>query len=472
MKQAIVLIHGIGEQKPMGTLRRFVTAVLGVKPNGQDSFWSKPDRMSELFELRCLSSIGRTSAHFYEYYWAYNVEGTTVRHVLSWLWTLVRRSGKDVPESARTLWLMARALAILVLTLVVTGGVGAMEKWFSDIPKFTPVWLLMAGSALVLQFYFTRYLGDAARYCSAVPENIRLRQTIRKEGLTLLRTLHERGDYDRIIVVGHSLGSVIGYDLITRLWQEYNDKYPALEETAGKAAIRAALDRNESPQPAVRDQISHVGERLSANSDEAEVAEFQQTQKSVWLELRKLGNPWRITDFITLGSPLTHAMLLLADSREDFEGRQRQRELPTCPPQRDQKGYAYSPRQPLDLGEGKKFTPLFLHHAAPFAATRWTNLYFPTVLGFFGDFVGGPLRPVFGNGIRDVKVRTEGYGGLANITLLAHTEYWRPADNGDSRLSLPVLREALALSQLRNFRGPVAGKEKEAQDQDDQDPDG
>src|SRR5439155_3474313 len=43
--------------------------------------------------------------------------------------------------------------------------------------------------------------GDAARYLSPLPQNIKLRQTIRSEGLKLLRTLHDSRDYDRIIVV-------------------------------------------------------------------------------------------------------------------------------------------------------------------------------------------------------------------------------------------------------------------------------
>jgi hypothetical protein len=38
----------------------------------------------------------------------------------------------------------------------------------------------------------------------------------------------------------------------------------------------------------------------------------------------------------------------------------------------------------------------YFTHNAPFAAVRWTNLYFPVRFGFFGDVVGGPLVDVFG----------------------------------------------------------------------------
>jgi hypothetical protein len=37
------------------------------------------------------------------------------------------------------------------------------------------------------------------------------------------------------------------------------------------------------------------------------------------------------------------------------------------------------------------------HHAAPFAVTRWTNLYFKSgVGGLAGDIVAGPVAPLFG----------------------------------------------------------------------------
>ena len=46
-RQAVVLIHGIGEQRPMGTLRAFVDAMLEPR-----TFHSKPDTVSDSYELR------------------------------------------------------------------------------------------------------------------------------------------------------------------------------------------------------------------------------------------------------------------------------------------------------------------------------------------------------------------------------------------------------------------------------------
>jgi hypothetical protein len=85
MRQACVIIHGVGEQRPMSTIRKFVNAVLQSKSSERAHFWSKPDRMSENFELRRLSvtsSSQRPITDFYEYYWVYHMQGTKYRHVL------------------------------------------------------------------------------------------------------------------------------------------------------------------------------------------------------------------------------------------------------------------------------------------------------------------------------------------------------------------------------------------------------
>lgn len=243
MKQAVLLIHGIGEQKPMDTLRSFVGALLGQGKGGKDAYWSKPDPMSELFELRRLQAVGRPTTHFYEYYWAYNVEGTKIFAVVRWLIGLIFRSGRNVPASTKALWWLSRTLVAVVVISALLGIPTQLRAWFTTQTAFGAVWLAVVGGAAMLQVVVMSYLGDAARYLSPRPANIRLRHAIRSEGMKLLRTLHERGEYDRIIVVGHSLGSVIGYDLITHLWQEYNEKYPGLDDPDVPAKIRDCLAR-------------------------------------------------------------------------------------------------------------------------------------------------------------------------------------------------------------------------------------
>jgi len=458
MKQAVVLIHGIGEQKPMDTLRGFVSALLGKGQRDQEPYWSKPDPMSELFELRRLKAVGRLNTDFYEYYWAYNMEGTKLGSVLRWLVGLICRRYRDVPKSAKAMWFLSWLLIALVVVAVGVGIPGRISGWIEGHPLLGLTWLGLTAATGAITCFLTQFLGDATRYLSPKPQNIKLRQTIRSEGIKLLRTLHTKGSYDRIVVVGHSLGSVIGYDLITHLWQEHHDQYLSLAVEETQNAVCQCMDRQVSPQPIVRDLLSEIDEQLHEGRTNNLVDNFRDRQKKAWREQREFGSPWRITDFVTLGSPLAHAMLLLAGTAEDFEARKRQRELPTCPPQLDDKGYAYSGKT-VEFANGKKFTPLVLHHAAPFAVTRWTNLYFPARLGLFGDIVGGPLRTVFGPGILDVPVRSNGWCGLIGRTPLAHTKYWSEKDADDlggagpnaCAPALARLKQILELTCLRDY---------------------
>ena len=61
MKQAVLLIHGIGEQRPMDTLRGFVDAVWTTDDaihhkHAIAGIFSKHDKISGNFELRRLTT--------------------------------------------------------------------------------------------------------------------------------------------------------------------------------------------------------------------------------------------------------------------------------------------------------------------------------------------------------------------------------------------------------------------------------
>lgn len=454
MKQAVVLLHGIGEQKPMETLRSFVAAILPPADKGQEQYWSKPDPMSELFELRRLQTPGRTKTHFYEYYWAYHVEGTKLWHLVRWFFELLLRRPSDVPPTLRGIWWISWMLTGALVIFSAFGGLAYLQGWYNAQPHYGPIWILVLLSIGAIQGFLIHYVGDTARYLSPHPRNIALRQKIRADGVRLLKQLHDSRDYDRIIIVGHSLGSVIGYDLITRLWLDYNSVY---DFATNAPIIYQMLTEGKAPQPVIRDGLYEAGKSLSSAPTPEALQRFRDTQLEGWKEQRGWGNAWRISDFVTLGSPLAHAMLLLARDRDEFEARKRQRELPTCPPVVDEKGYAYSGTATYPVGNDKLFTPLILHHAAPFAVTRWTNIYFPACLGLFGDIIGGPLQKVFGPGINDIAVKMRSW---RRYTPAAHTAYWKvetsptekDQENETSPFAVDALRRALGLDRIRKFR--------------------
>jgi hypothetical protein len=326
-RQAVLLIHGIGEQRPMSTLRSFVAALVG---NG---FRSTPDDLSKSFELRRLThdvekeeKIYQTC--FFECYWAYRLRDTNYRNILQWGRRLLRASWKDVPPRLRLIWLACRVtitfalVAVLILGVYLANKTGTPASWIEEVSRWAS-WI-GAGLTLILGLisgYLLYWIGDAARYLDSLPANIVERQAIRAEGVDLLRKLHDAKDgdkpkYDRIIVIGHSLGSVIGYDILKFYWADMNEQL--LIAPGSDAASRLKeLERCSTP-------------------------ESYQHAQDILIKALPSDKLWRITDFITLGSPLTYADFLIATSKGDLNLLKEQRELPTCPPQKDEKTHRYS----------------------------------------------------------------------------------------------------------------------------------
>lgn len=404
-RQAVVLIHGIGEQRPMDTLRGALASA-GVR-----TFWSKPDRFSQGYELRRFATKSTRSApatDFFEFYWAPHFGPGRFSATLGWaLRLLVRRPFWQLSPQLRgamgvlqiSAVVLVAALGWLLTRWVVEDGLaGTLDRVGATVAAVTAVVNVVAG------YVVTRVLADAARYLTPKPDHVKARNAIRDEGVRLLHALHDSGAYQRVVVAGHSLGSVIGLDILRITFDELRHPDPARPE----------------PNDELKSFPTVVQSLLAAEEGDVEV--FQQAQRRLWLEQRERGVRWLVTDFVTLGSPLAHAPLLLDGRRATLRQRQEEGEYPTCPPTGDDIFYPRNYR----LDDGSIRTGLLLDHAAVFAMTSWSNLWFP-VRGIFGDPVGGPLRQVFGMGIRDVKVRltSRRRHRRQELFLAAHTTYFR-----------------------------------------------
>jgi len=250
--------------------------------------------------------------------------------------------------------------------------------------------------------------------------------------------------YERIVVVGHSLGSIIGYDILTHAFARTNQSFRQVEKAA---------------QPA-RNALEILVREASETGQELDLEKFVAAQDGARAELIGLRSPWIVSDFITLGAPLTHAEVLMAKDVEDLRTQQAQRILPTCPPELEldlttkREHFTYWPggRRDKDDDIEAAFTRI-PHHAAHFGYTRWTNLYSPSQAIFWGDIISGPLAEEFGtqgrtgnvvSGIKDVAVMT----GDTRPPLFTHTKYW---DLGDTDEPPPdhvvALRKALDLAR-------------------------
>ena len=439
-KRAVVMIHGMGDQSPMETLRSFVAAVWTSQPqlgkDGKALTWSLRDRKSENLELWRIATNEDTKhvrTDFFEFYWADMMEDTRLSSVLAWFRRLFFRKPERVPPAVAAPWRFGWAgIVVSLVFFLALGWLALATLGTADVSAWRAMLPFAGVAALVFFVWYLRrrvlieVVGDAARYLTAAPSNIAARKRIRLAGLALLEHLHCDPQYDRLVIVTHSLGTVVGYDLINFWWSTINNhiRHPRLPKSD---ALRA---------------IEEAGQNVLANG-EAALPEFRRAQRAYFEEVRELSRgKWKISDFVTLGSPLTHAHFLIVDdgqpllvSESDainagwlrkwwkmldpqtrevaalFRARASQRELTLCPPltEKDDE-FTYDPQR------GDYVVP---HHAAPFAAVRWTNIYAPRRNIFWGDVVGGLVAPLFGPGVKDVALK-----GRVARQFIAHTHYW------------------------------------------------
>lgn len=434
-RQAIVIIHGIGEQRPMATLRSFATAIPKIERYPSEApAWSKPDDISEGFEHRCFTipqTRTRPITDVYELYWAHLFEQTKLTTLAGWLLRLLVRPRSSLPKRYRRPVLLVRIASLLVLGVaLLIGRLLVQQPWVAYLLALPLVPLVYAGLVGLLKAFALDTISDAARYLDASPRNVEARNKVRQLGLSFLDRLHksEKG-YSRIILCGHSLGSVIGYDILQRYWFTRSDEFKPMD----------------SP-------IQDVLDRMGKLAKDGQGAEFRKLQRALWVEQRACGNGWRITDFVTLGSPLAHADLLMADTENEFRAFLESGELSACPPRVDPVSGKLGRPVNYQLADGQKRTMFTLRDNAVFASTRWTNIYFTTRYGLLGDPIAGPLAGLFGPAVVDYRIAP------APGRWLAHCDYWlgeRPKWK-PSNPALEALSRALELD-LKEIVGEPTG---------------
>lgn len=488
-RQAIVVIHGMGEQRPVETLNEFSSAI-----TDDGRFHSRPTKIDGAFEARMhvvprsepgadgLRRPFDTQTDIFEYHWAHLMQGNR----LDDLWPTVRRMifpvtgaamtifavillgvlvlgiawqtgllapPPNVPEGFPWVMIVAAGLSFILLLvfsvppgliglwLIVWGAVVGLVFAFMAIPAIRDltffdspaamVTALLAGTASsiaivaylisrVLPGWLVKSFVDVVRYLDTSPRSYEVRLAIRKGIVDLLDGLQQSGKYSRIVVTAHSLGSYIGYDAISYLWTVRNKEF---------TLVQADVDDIEAVATALADGWegrNRFDFRKRWASLAARRAEYRREQRALWQKLRAGKHPWIITDFVTFGSPMNFADRLFTRSWTQFDERIARRELVTCPPVSEDVSGAPSVHQagrPVHLtwaGRGEKRR---LHEAAPFAVVRWTNLWYPALGGFFGDWFGGPLARLYGPGVEDVRL--DHATGASWVPGYAHTVYLR-----------------------------------------------
>ncbi|AKK28667.1 hypothetical protein [Mycobacterium sp. EPa45] len=420
VRTAVVFVHGLLERRPMDVLDDFAKTVL-TPEGGRWEYYPQPIEITDSYEARRYTAT--VGVDLYEYDWSFLMTSARYAGFIPALARMFLRRPRHVPDQLFGIW---RAVLLTVLVpvavlvgLFVVGGYflhTGVAGWIIGVATSVVVLTValavfrLLPRALTRSFLTTGFV-NVARYFDIASESQAARRAVRGGLVDLLYTL-QQGRYARVVVVGHGIGGYIAYDALTSLWAETHE-------------LRAVPG---PPLPSPIEPDVH-----------GSVVEFQERQFASWQDLRRQGNPWRITDFVTVGTPMALADLFVGrppilsgcgrvDRRHVlFDSLIRRGVVSSCPPRFD------GSEKPATVGG-----------LSPFAVTRWTNIWFPVRRGSIrGDWFGGALAPLFGPGIREIAVSGNQPDRLAPG--LAHTRYFKyPERDGDGDVAFH-LRKVLGV---------------------------
>ncbi|MER8824994.1 hypothetical protein NKH73_00390 [Mesorhizobium sp. M0938] len=461
LSQAVVIVHGMGEQRPMGTLREFVQAVWShdparapfyahvadpADPAGEkiNQSWITPDSRTNSHELRRITTpydVDGRRTDFYELYWADITQGTTRGRLAAWVTSLLWRKPADIPRDARGLYVVTLMAVIVILAAALVLVTSAWQGYISWTTG-TLVTILASVILWLVDRFGLPYFGDVAAYVRAEAATVEKRALVRERGLTLLRRLMMDDAYDRIVLVSHSLGSIIAYDLLQILWADFRPR--KLEAVRDKARVKAILAVDKTLLSA---DISAWPDSLDDFSG------FRRAQWELYRQLRARDAdhplPWKISDFVTLGSPLTHSEILVTYNLTEFRRGIAERLFSACPPIAETTAGGTVLYQEGRSRSGKPQRAV--HHGAVFAATRWTNIFDRGNGWLTGDPISGPMTENFGPGVENIQVELRSSLGR----IFTHRLYWSlkatgveiAAATGRPRSHIDVLRDAVDLGR-------------------------
>ncbi len=106
--------------------------------------------------------------------------------------------------------------------------------WFNNVS-----WVLVVGAAALVRWFLIQYAGDVAAYVQpqVVDRFYDLRKDIKNCVWATARAVYGAKEYNDIVLVGHSLGSVVVYDALNRLLIDHAVNPAATPEVAGRTRL-------------------------------------------------------------------------------------------------------------------------------------------------------------------------------------------------------------------------------------------
>lgn len=169
-RTAVLMVHGMGNQRPLATVRAIVKALYGdVEPQPGDSiprrWWTKLDRDVGDIDLPVIvtATVGTVDAEgksdtrvidFHECYWASEMAESRLAAVPMWLFELVRKGPSGMQRNIRALWFIFGGLLAFWILCGCLALLTLLIDWVGDLPTGTmAVALPWGGGGLALFFH-------------------------------------------------------------------------------------------------------------------------------------------------------------------------------------------------------------------------------------------------------------------------------------------------------------------------------
>lgn len=264
---AVIVSHGMGEQVPFETLNAVAEALWKRQSDApmdassaRVRYVAFGDDWLPRVELTLRARDGdHFDVHLYEVYWAPLTEGkVTARDAIGFLLGAAMRGIRYCARGSFDRWIFGRrvvfalprrgvvqlGVALIAFLALLLGFLGVATATVAEIVRFlhpgaTPpppnwlpdlpdVWMLgaLAASLVVsaaLRWFLVQSVGDVAAYISAhrASRFAEIRRAIQDVARRVTRNVYAARDgesgepqYAHVMMVGHSLGSVIAYDML------------------------------------------------------------------------------------------------------------------------------------------------------------------------------------------------------------------------------------------------------------------
>ena len=269
---AFLVIHGIGEQNPLETLdsfSRWLIQELQKNPEGvqaEHRIAERADahgsRWTESFvRLTPKLSDGRY-IDIHEYYWAYLTEDRiTIPEITEWVMKTLKGTKNfysDNPALAKRYkkyGLLSLQLRCVYWHLAIATALYPFARLLRAVFSLLPGWSKLPGVEAIIggirkkgKEFMLGFIGDIAIYTTTDQKSkfYQLRQQILANSQSFVEDILFKNQYDRVIIAGHSLGSVIAYDTLNRLNIKVNldpQAFTTINKLTGLITFGSPLDK-------------------------------------------------------------------------------------------------------------------------------------------------------------------------------------------------------------------------------------